>query len=148
MECARVIDARQILFLERSTRILCSSSERLRTLCRGEGHAVGKDSFWHDPESREKGTTNPTCFSLITEIRLTHFQRKRHLWVSQLLSSFLTNTQHSLGREKDGEEAAPSCALELSEAKRNSVMVQKTVRGQKNKHCREVQPLDDTRAVK
>lgn len=48
------------------------SSEWLHMLWGGEGDEVRTDSFWHDPESRERDTTKPNCFFLVTECRLTH----------------------------------------------------------------------------
>lgn len=48
------------------------NSECLHMLWGGEGDAVRTDSFWHDSESRERGTTKPNCFLLVTEFRLTN----------------------------------------------------------------------------
>jgi len=87
----------------------------------GEGNAVRKDSFWHDPESRERGTTKVNCFFSITEFRVTHCETfdggDTFGYDRQHLSFFLMNTQHSCGREKEEEEAAHSYAAGMVRSK-------------------------------
>lgn len=90
------------------------NSECLHMLGGGEGDALRTDSFWHDPESKKRGTTKPNCFFLVTEFRLTHCEASEYMVT---LLYFLMNTQHSSGWKEEEREAAPSWAAGMVRSK-------------------------------
>lgn len=115
------------------------NSECLHMLWEGEGDAVRTDSFWHDPESRGRGTTKPNCFFLVTEFRLTHCEASEggDNFGCDSISLFSNEYSTLLWMERRGRGGSAQLCCWNGQKQRvtHSVMEQKRVRENQNIHC-------------
>lgn len=115
------------------------NSECLHMLWGSEGDAVRTDSFWHDPESRGRGTTKPNCFFLVTEFRLTHCEASEGGDNCGCDSISLFSDEYSMllwmERRRRGGSAQLCCWNGQKQRVTHSVMEQKRVRENQNIHC-------------